>query len=758
VPVEKYGHLEPLLLPSEIEIHLRRGHNAINAAVSTILDCLPMDDTGEEIVVGYDCEWNCVVSDNGQVEKGEIAVIQIAHEKRVYILQVRTFVFLSSDIQLILWKVSDVVAARRLPDKLAAFLHNPRIRKVGRAVNADLKQLEATVRSPRPFAGALDIAAYAKERCVISNARCGLADLCAAVLGKRLNKNVSERTSAAWEQDTLTAQQQQYAALDAFVPLLLHQKLSSLSVPQRLSEDLVPSTPVLLYHTDNTTVIACGRLSSTPITSIFDDIKISKRHALVEITGVRVPGAKISSHRKRTLASFGALPFLVVCIRSHLRTYSDTTSFNHIPLASSDPAAPTLAMPDVVPMDVDVPHMVPDGDLNADDREEPDADNEGLAGGVGDMIRDMLKGNTNMLASAHSATAAADPHSQAIGENTLSNIPSPDLWPMAIRSRVLKDPFHVFNMLNLSTTHGLRKEFGRALRDVLFIPDCEDRMRISAWGNTLEPPKSFEQLVLSNPRWLHRHCRRVIPPPEILFPHVQRLFLAFGPLRDATTQQPLFNERSWAAAKQILELIRQGFLSDPPGVPLYTVIGTDLKAAHLPIYRCSRGTNFTEGGVHTQLLARLPTSGTSVRHLNACFSDFVLVHNLRVSLLLILHKTDIYKTQRLAYITVLVENIEGITRFGSLMTFKSDSSTLKTCLRIRFFLTDGPTEISMHQQPRRLASSLCLSHSDMITIWANLMTSLLTESKSTDTLHKCKVHEKQSCRFIHKMKKIFFVL
>ena len=38
-----------------------------------------------------------------------------------------------------------------------------------------------------------------------------------------------------------------------------------------------------------------------------------------------------------------------------------------------------------------------------------------------------------------------------------------------------------------------------------------------------------------------------------------------------------------------------------------------------------------EGGVHTQLLSRLPTSGTSVRHLNACFADFVLVHNLRVS-------------------------------------------------------------------------------------------------------------------------------
>lgn len=632
VPVEKYGHLEPLLLPSNIEIHLRRGHNAINAAVSTILDRLPLDDD-EDIIVGYDCEWNCVVSDNGQVEKGEIAVIQIAYKKHVYILQVRTIDFwVCLTCTDLLVKVSDVVADRRLPEKLIAFLHNPRIRKVGRAVNADLKQLEATVRSTRPFAGALDIVSYAKERCVISNARCSLADLCAAVLGKRLNKNVSERTSMAWDQDTLTAQQQQYAALDAFAPLLLYQKLSSLSTPQRLPEDLIPSTPVLLYHTDNTTVIASGQLSLMPSTSIFDDIKISKRHALIEITGVRVAGAKISSHRKRTLASFGTPPFFVVCTRSHLRTY-DTTSFNFISPASSDPVATTPTIPDPVPMDVDVPLVAADGDLCADNEEAGDEDS---SGGVGDMLWGMLKDHSgDTSASTYSANSVdVDPRSQAIGHDTLMNVPPPDPWPMVIRSRVLKDPFHVFNMLNLSTTHGLRKEFGRALRDVLFIPDHEDRMRISAWGNSQEPPKSFDQLLLSDPKWLLQHCRRIIPPPEILFPHIQQLFLTFGPLRDATTRQPLFNERCWMAAKQIQEIIRQGFVSDPPGVPLYTVIGTDSKAAHLPIYRCSRGTNFTEGGVHTQLLARLPMSGTSVRHLNACFSDFVLVHNLRVCLLL----------------------------------------------------------------------------------------------------------------------------
>ncbi|KAF8996470.1 hypothetical protein BDZ89DRAFT_1149037 [Hymenopellis radicata] len=38
----------------------------------------------------------------------------------------------------------------------------------------------------------------------------------------------------------------------------------------------------------------------------------------------------------------------------------------------------------------------------------------------------------------------------------------------------------------------------------------------------------------------------------------------------------------------------------------------------------------TEGGVHTHLRSRLPTSGVSVRHMRACLLDFILRHNLLV--------------------------------------------------------------------------------------------------------------------------------
>ena len=88
VQIERHGDLEPFILPSDIQICVRAGDAAINAALSTIIDQVPTDDDGSNLSVGFDSEWNFTISDTGQLERGEIAIVQIAYEKRVYILQV----------------------------------------------------------------------------------------------------------------------------------------------------------------------------------------------------------------------------------------------------------------------------------------------------------------------------------------------------------------------------------------------------------------------------------------------------------------------------------------------------------------------------------------------------------------------------------------------------------------------------------------------------------------------------------------------
>jgi len=72
-------------------------------------------------------------------------------------------------------------------------------------------------------------------------------------------------------------------------------------------------TPVLLYHTDNTTsMIARGHLSPNLGATSFDGINLTSTHTLIEVTDILVPAAIISTHYKCSLKSFGPIPFSLI--------------------------------------------------------------------------------------------------------------------------------------------------------------------------------------------------------------------------------------------------------------------------------------------------------------------------------------------------------------------------------------------------------------------------------------------------------------
>ena len=62
-------------------------------------------------------------------------------------------------------------------------------------------------------------------------------------------------------------------------------------------------------------------------------------------------------------------------------------------------------------------------------------------------------------------------------------------------SRVVNDPFHLFNHFYIATGYELHIEFAWAMQDALFIPDEEDKCRITAWGQSQKPPQTFDNLV-----------------------------------------------------------------------------------------------------------------------------------------------------------------------------------------------------------------------------------------------------------------------
>ncbi|KAJ7220545.1 hypothetical protein GGX14DRAFT_559337 [Mycena pura] len=592
VPVDKYSHLSPFPTPAFVlNPKVLDCETDINNTMQAILEDVPEDG---HIVVGFDSEWNVDMTQYGRFgSHSPPAVVQIAYKDSVFILQ-----------------VGEMLSRGVLPVQLVNFLRHAQVIKAGRQVGGDLGRLAtACNRQPGDFRGGLDLAVFAKERFLIKKATVSLADLIALLLHQCLPKPAAERISTAWSDKELSQAQLEYAARDAYASLILYHEINKTPLPSHAissEESLTPNTPILLLTDDNKKPAARGFVSHNATLATFKGVKITKTRTVLTICEVLIPAAiiginKDENRRKLSLAEFGPIPFDILAHQSHVRMVPPP------PLAPpSSTMSPTLT--------------------------EPPEQSDGIGSASDDLVSvfeslDETDQDDSTPATAAAATAdeqSARDGAAELGPEDLHNVP--DL--SKIRSRVLKDIFHVFHMLYISRTHGLRLAFIRAFRDACLIPHPADKTRIETYLATKK--LTWDDMLRYNPRWLWRRCRRTIPPPELLYPLVHRLFMLYGPLRDAKTNLPLFNTAAWKIAKNILELVRNGYVSDVPGVVLYYCIGFDAEAGGLPLYRCIRGTNMVEGGVHTHLLAKLPSRGASVRHMVACLLDFVLRHNLTV--------------------------------------------------------------------------------------------------------------------------------
>jgi hypothetical protein len=141
--------------------------------------------------------------------------------------------------------------------------------------------------------------------------------------------------------------------------------------------------------------------------------------------------------------------------------------------------------------------------------------------------------------------------------------------------------------------------------------------------------KTIDQAKLENPALYHSLVRRYIDPPSIILPRVEEILNLYENQIDNNTKKPLFDAAAIEVRKSTLELIKKGLLSDPPGVSLYTMVGV-AKESGLNIYKCARGTNFVEGGIH-QKIARLFASFNAGPELADCImAEYRHRHNVDV--------------------------------------------------------------------------------------------------------------------------------
>ena len=181
----------------------------------------------------------------------------------------------------------------------------------------------------------------------------------------------------------------------------------------------------------------------------------------------------------------------------------------------------------------------------------------------------------------------------------LHSPPDPKLMKNKYRS-VNGDAFHAMDRTKVGIKHEAKKGFFVALRDAFFvwnprtIKELEERMRASGMtDDEIRRQKYFNTQ-------LFRGCiDRKIPPSSILYWRVRAVYVAYGSIIDSKTKKPLFNERAWKKANNVLKEIEQGFYSDLPGIELYNkrlrANGTVMTNKYgMELIECFRGTNRTE--------------------------------------------------------------------------------------------------------------------------------------------------------------------
>jgi len=589
VPVDKYAKFPLLQLPPEIRVHIKSTATQMTSALACIQEKLAAMSQDEKIIIGFDMEWNVDLTP-GQYRKETTAVVAIAFENDIFVLQVATF-----------------TKNRKIPTPLMSILNEPRIIKAGRGVQADLKKLQKDAGIKNEFPGGVDLASFAKKCHVAPNARVSLAELSALVLNHRLEKNQQTRVSTDWDNAKLSDAQIAYVSLDAYVSQAIYQRLIEVEKFGNIPKNMQVGMAVTVYQEDGQKAIIHGTWSSLNLDEhpVVDEIEFKSiehtKLVAIEVQKILIPAAIIQTHKSRALKDFGLPPFTVIVKQNQVHAT--------LPEIESNTPMPTN--------DDGLNHTLQNEVTSILEQVESTGHHE-------DSWTNNID-NCTEKEDTPSTQHVIDGENMKIAAEFMSQIPS---FKPLIRSRVLKDIWHIFDMISIAKNHALRAKFARTLRDAVFLINEEDKARVDE--RLKSEGSSFEEKLKYQPKYLWHLVRRHVPPPEKLYELVSKVFRTYGPLKDSVTGQPLFSANAWKSAKNVLKLIEAGYMSDPPGVSLYYDVGLDRKENGLTVWRCVRGTNFTEGGVHHSIRACFPDSIISTRNAVNRLADFRLHHNLHV--------------------------------------------------------------------------------------------------------------------------------
>lgn len=475
----------------------------------------------------------------------------------------------------------------------------------------------------------MELGSLAVECSAAKQRNISLANLVAVVLRKTLPKEANVRISPQWSASSLPQNFRDYAALDAFAVHEVYHCLKQWEKVQPIDSKTPGGTGVTLHAPDGQQV-ASGYIADDRPAEL-GGVKLTSTRVLITITAIDIPAYYHNpaphSSQPKPLSEWGRLPFSLV---AHSRQVKHVPDHSHQFRTASLDATETV--PDTVPTtssssgvrdeasftqltEEDVAQFTPDPVVEIGLLDEVDMES-GLSEPSDTITDQQLQGSES------------DADADAALRELLISLENPDLSGQdLVRSRVLGDIWHLQHQFPISKEHGLRRPFSRALSAALFIPDVDDKAAVDAALARLH--LSYETQIRTRPHWVLARVRRYVPAPEILLPRVAAVIKVYGTRKDVKTGQPLFNRKAWDVARNVLENIRLGYFSDPPDVNLYFCMRRDKYG--LNVYRCARGTNAVEGGVHQNLIRRFSSFNISPRHACNLLLDYSVTHNMRVS-------------------------------------------------------------------------------------------------------------------------------
>ena len=441
-PINPYSELPPLCIPTSIQPTLARTQEEIH----NVMLCLFSDGSDiPEVNVAMDMEWSVSLNEYTRTVQstGTVDVISLAFDNKVYILHITPF--LQCD-------------PPKLPHYLQLFLESSHVHKYGHKISADLKKLQRDVRSPKPYLGAIELEQLAKQHGLITKGRNSLQDLVGKILGEQLEKDQIARTNPGWQSKHLTQQLISYATLDIWATYRLMCHLSNAAVPGAVNHDAPEGTHVTIWTSDLSQIAAYGVLGDPASNSIDGDQIDKQSQVLVQVTSVAIPAAISPCYSKKSLADFGSVPFKLICFWAHLQTSPDTSPPLHIPQPQPlQPVSPAI-LSDLEGFEVQDQTEGVSSSSVATLELEP----------IPDDVTPELE------------SAVVDLESQAIGTALLSQT---SMQPYGrIYSRVLKDVWHLMDMIKVPSIHSLRHAYFLALCDALFQFDKEDRARLESYA------------------------------------------------------------------------------------------------------------------------------------------------------------------------------------------------------------------------------------------------------------------------------------